>query len=397
MKGRGWIALSAMALLVFVIVLLRGTGTRGRSPDHASTSDAPDGTSALRAYAQALGHASGSVEGDFNLAPTSGLLFVFTPTTGFNSTEVQQLDSWIRAGGVVVYAAEDGDPQLDTQFGLRRAQAPVSARSRAAAPIFGGVVTVEGADGAHPFKPSASQVPLLRNGAGDVLAVREEVGHGQLMALADPLVHCNGFLGKPDNGRFAADLIAMTPTGGAVWFDEFHHGAAATGSPETAWMTTPWGLALVAAVLIVFVGLALRGRAFGPRISLRAREDRSTAEYAVAVGSLLHRTGARRVTLEALLSATRRAVAQRIGLGGDVPSDRLNATIAQRAPQAAAELERAARELEAASLREAEVLKLARRLHDLAYPLSSSNFPSPSAVGLVDYPPPPGEGRVGAA
>jgi hypothetical protein len=166
--------------------------------------------------------------------------------------------------------------------------------------------------------------------------------------------------------------MAMTPSGGRVWFDEFHHGLAVTASPETAWMTTPWGMALVAMVVIVFAGLALRGRAFGPRIPLRAREDRSTAEYAVAVGSLLHRTGARRVTLEALLSATRRAVAQRIGLGGDVPSDRLNATIEQRAPAAAAELARAERELEWASTSEEQVLNMARRLHDLAYPLSSS-------------------------
>jgi hypothetical protein len=366
-----------MALLVFVLVLLRGTGTQGRSPDHASTSDAADGTSALRAYADALGHSSGSVEGDFTLSSSSGLLFVFTPTNGFSADEVQQLNRWMQSGGVVVYAAEDGDPQLDTQFGLRRSQTQVSAKTHAAAPILGGVASVTGADAARAFRPTASQVPLLRNDAGDVLAVRQDVGHGQLVALTDPLVLCNGNLGKPDNGRFAADLMAMTPTGGRVWFDEFHHGAAATASPETAWMTTPWGLALLAVVLIAFVGLALRGRAFGPRIPLRAREDRSSAEYAVAVGSLLHRTGARRVTLEALLSATRRAVAQRIGLGGDVSSDRLNATIAQRAPAAAEALARAERDLEGASTSELEVLNMARRLHDLAYPLSQNVSPPP--------------------
>ena len=372
MKGRGWIALGVMVVLVFVIVLLRGTGTQGRSPDHASTSDAPEGTSALRAYASALGHSSGSVEGDFTLSPSSGLLFVFTPTTGFSAGEVQQLTSWMQSGGVVVYAAEDGDPQLDTQFGLRRSPTPVSAKAHTGAPILGGVNTVAGADGARAFVPTAAQVALLRNDAGDVLAVRQDIGRGQLVALTDPLILCNGYLGTPDNGRFAADLLAMTPSGGQIWFDEFHHGAAATASPETAWMTTPWGIALVVVVVIAFVGLALRGRAFGPRIPLRAREDRSTAEYAVAVGSLLHRTGARRVTLEALLSATRRAVAQRIGLGGDVPGDRLNATIEQRAPAAAVALARAERELDEASTSEAEVLKMARRLHDLAYPLSSS-------------------------
>jgi hypothetical protein len=366
-----------MALLVFALVLLRGSGTQGRSPDHASTSDAPEGTSALRAFAEALGRSGGSVEGDFTLSPSSGLLFVFTPTAGFNAGEVQQLNSWMQSGGIVVYAAEDGDPQLDAQFGLRRSPSPVSAKAHAAAPILGGVGRVAGADGARAFRPTASQVPLLRNESGDVLAVRQDIGHGQLVALTDPLILCNGFLGQLDNGRFAADLMAMTPYGGRVWFDEFHHGLAATASPETAWMTTPWGIALVVVVVIVFVGLALRGRAFGPRIPMRAREDRSTAEYAVAVGSLLHRTGARHVTLEALLSATRRAVAQRIGLGGDVPSDRLNATIEQRAPAAAATLARAERELDWASTSEDEVLNMARRLHDLAYPLSANSSPPP--------------------
>ena len=381
MRRRGWIALGVMALLVLALVLLRGRGTEGGSPDHASTSDAPDGTSALRSYSSALGHGSGSVEGDFTLPSSPGLLFVFTPATnnGYSIAQAQQLNSWMQAGGVVVYAAENGDPQIDLQFGLRRSGTGVSAKAHAAGPIYGGVAAVAGSDSVRAFNPTASQVVLFRNDAGDVLAVRQAVGQGQLVALSDPLVLCNGYLDKSDNGRFAADLMAMTPAGGRVWFDEFHHGALATASPETAWMSTPWGLGLLAAVVIIFVGLALRGRTFGPPIPLRSREDRSSAEYAAAVGSLLHRTGARRVTLDALLSATRRAVAQRVGLGGDVPSDRLNATIAQRAPAEAAELSRAERELDLATVSEAEVLKLARRLHDLAYPLSKSEGMKESA------------------
>src|SRR5207237_9600807 len=224
------------------------------------------------------------------------------------------------------------------------------------------------ADSARAFKPAASQVPVLRNDAGEVLGLNQAVGQGQLVALTDPLILCNGYLGKPDNGRFAADLLAITPAGGRVWFDEFHHGAAASGPPETAWMTTPWGFAMVVAVLILFIGLALRGRAVGPAISLGPRADRSTAEYATAIGSLLHRTGARRVTLETLLSACRRAVAERIGLGSGVPGDRLTETIAERAPAAATELASAERELAGADITEPEVLAMARRLHDPAYP-----------------------------
>jgi hypothetical protein len=215
-------------------------------------------------------------------------------------------------------------------------------------------------------------VPLLRNAHGDVLALRTTVGSGQLIAMTDPLVFCNGYLRLADNGRFAADLIALTPSGGTVLFDEFHHGQIAGNAPTaTAWALTPWGAALTLAVIIIVGGLALRGRAFGPPIPLQQRADRSGAEYAVAVGSLLHRTGARRVTLETLLSATRRTVAARVGLGSATPSDRLVETIAQRSPGAAAELSRAEAELPAAVTSEAAVLDMARRLHNLAYPLST--------------------------
>jgi hypothetical protein len=371
MKGRGWIGLGLMVLAVLVLVLLRGNANANRSPNHASSSDAVDGTSALRLYADALGHSSGLIEGDFTLPAAAGMLFIFTPGP-FTADEVQQLNTWITSGGVLVYAAEDGDPQLDAQFGLHRSSRQVAADAHAPAPLFTGTDTVSGADAARALSPTASQVPLLRNRGGDVLAVREAVGRGVLIALTDPLVLCNGYLEKATNGRFAADLLALTPSGGRVWFDEFHHGAAATAPPETAWMTTPWGLALLCTVLILFTGLALRGRGFGPPIPLRPRADRSTAEYATAVGSLLHRTGARRVTLETLLSASRRAVAERIGLGSGVPSDRLTSTIAQRAPVAAAELATAERELDRASLGEPDVLATARRLHDLAYPMPTT-------------------------
>jgi hypothetical protein len=74
-------------------------------------------------------------------------------------------------------------------------------------------------------------------------------------------------------------------------------------------MTTAWGAALLWAVLVIFAGVALRARAFGPRLSLQSMRDRSSAEYAEAIGRLLHRTGARAVTLETLVQATRRAIA----------------------------------------------------------------------------------------
>jgi uncharacterized protein DUF4350 len=368
---RRWVGLGAVIAVFAVVVLLRGTGGAD-SPEHSSRSDVGNGASALRYYAEALGHTTGTVEGDFTLPSSPSLLFVFNPSTAFSGDQAQQLNSWTSSGNVLVYAAEgDADLQLDKVFGLRRSSAAVEGTGKAAAPVFAGVEDVAGALRVRALIPAPSHVPLLRNRNGDVLGVRVAIGSGQLIALTDPLALCNGYLRVSDNGRFAADLLAMTPYGGKVLFDEFHHGEMAGASPEVAWMTTPWGAALLGAVIVVFLGLAMRGRAFGPLIPLRARSDRSSAEYATAVGSLLHRTGARRVTLETLLSATRRAVAERVGLGSDVPRTQLTEAIEQRAPQAGAALTKAEASLPAALVSEEEVLQLARRLHELAYPLSA--------------------------
>jgi hypothetical protein len=381
MNRRRAIGFGALIAAIAVVVILRGTSVAD-SPDHSSASDGSNGTSALRYYAQALGHTTGTVEGDFTLPSSPALLFVFTPsnTQGFSLAEAQQLNAWISSGNVVVYGAEDGDPVLDPQFGLQRSRGTVAADGHAAAPILGGVGSLSGASKARSFAASPTQVPLVRNSKGEVLALTVAIGSGKLIASSDPLVLCNSYLKLGDNGRFAADLIAMAPSGGPVLFDEFHHGQVSAAAPSAvAWVATPWGAALALTVIVLFAGLALRGRAFGPLIPLRARADRSSAEYATAVGSLLHRTGARRVTLETLLSATRRTVAERVGLGSDTPSSQLVETIAQRSPHAAAELNRAEAELPAAVTSEAAVLDMARRLHDLAYPMSTNEKQKESA------------------
>ncbi len=373
---RGWVGLGALIALVAVLALLARPGQPGDSPDHRSNSDGARGTSALRFYAQALGHPVGTIEGSFQLPSASGLVFVFSPARfgrGYDASQAQQLRQWVSEGGVLVYADEDGDPQLDQQLGIRRGTRMVAADAQAPAPILGGVRHVHGGDAALPLQLSPDQVPLLRGPGGDALGVTMRIGQGRAVVLSDPLPLCNGFLNRFDNGRLAADLIALAPSGGPVLFDEYHHGASAIASSSTAWVSTRWGAALVWGSATLFLGLALRGRAFGPRIPLTARSDRSTAEYASAVGALLRRSGGRRETLQVLDAATRRAVAEQIGLGRDVRSPGFLEVLAQRAAGTAAELEAAERGLSAVST-EPTMLAAARRLHALAYP--PAGFPS---------------------
>ncbi|HYM50927.1 MAG TPA: DUF4350 domain-containing protein [Candidatus Limnocylindrales bacterium] len=371
MSGRrAWLVLGALVVLTALLILVSGSRPGGPSPDHESTSDAQDGTSALRLYAQSLNHPTGAIEGDFQLPAATGLLFVFSPLSqsGYSAAQATQVVNWLSSGGILVYAAESGDPQLDLALSLQRRLQRVDAIGRVGVPVFGGLQRIQGAPQASPFQVLPQQVPWLRNGRGDVLAVTFAIGRGRAVALADPLPLCNGFLLQADNGRLAADLLALAPPGSRVLFDEFHHGLASPSSSATAWATTSWGGALVWAVVILIAGLGLRGRAFGPPLTLGPVADRSSAEYATAVGGLLRRSAARIVTLETIDAATRRILGERLGLGGDVRSATFRDAVARRAPSTGTRLTQLEAEIVPGSQSDAALLQVAHRLHQLAFP-----------------------------
>ena len=365
MRDRGtWLGLLALLIVVVVLVALEHPGSRAGAPDHRATSDAANGTSALRLYAEALGHRTYLVEATFIIPHDAGLLFVFTPVRAVTADEAQSISRWVEGGGVLVYASEGPDASLESALDLSRGQGPVAAEEDAAAPVLAGVHKLSGFVAALPFELHPQQVAILRNHAHAVLGLMAAVGRGRIVALADPLPLCNGYLDKSDNGRFAADLLSLTS--GPIVFDEYHH-ALAGASGETDWLATPWGAALGWAAFVVFVGLALRGRAFGPRVPISGSRDRSTAEYPAAIGSLLRRAGARQVTLGVLAAGARRAVAGRLGLARDVQDRRFPETLARRAPELAARLAQTESRIPSA-VTDRDVLDVSRELHELAYP-----------------------------
>jgi hypothetical protein len=238
------------------------------------------------------------------------------------------------------------------------------------ASVIGSETYFDGVSSAPSLRPAPSQAVLLRtdSSAGGVAATLAHRGQGTVVALSDPQILANGNLGKADNGRLAADLINMAPGGAPVMFDEYHHGAGGTSPSAIDWITTPWGAMLGLALLIVYAGLLLRSRAFGPVVSLAPAHDRSSAEYAEAVGTLLRRARARATTLTMLSEATRRALASRVGLSHWTPPDQLAKVLGQRVPELARDLEAAESAASAAAGSERALLEAARQLHSLAYP-----------------------------
>ncbi len=363
---RGWVIALVLALLIGGVAYLGQP--KQDSPEHSSNSDAANGTSAARLFAQAMGHPTSQIEGTFSPPSPAGLMFVFTPTSPYTADDADQTANWVRQGGVLVYASEQGDAELDRAFSVTRLSGFASSQPEFANPVLDGVTTVAGADFAVPFLPSSTQVPILRsNPDGFPLGFIQKLGSGTVVVLADPLVLCNGYLDKADNGRFLSDLLGLVDAGSAVGFDEYHHGLILSDLAPQAWVTTPWGAAILWFLVAVFLGLLLRGRRFGPLIQRPAEVARADAEWAVAVGELLRRSGARALTLGMLATASERAVAARTGLPAQ-PRDRFWNALYARAPELAGELADAERALYGSAGGDASLLSAAQRLHGLAYP-----------------------------
>jgi len=336
------------------------------SPEHSSTSDAADGASAAVLFAQAMGHPTVEVAGSFTTPSANGLMFVFTPTSPFTADEADRTAAWVRSGGVLIYASEQGDPELDRVFNVNRLNGMVDSSTAIANPVLAGVNQVAGGGAAIPLDPAPNQVPILRSPGGFVLGYVSTLDTGRIVVLADPLVLCNGYLEKQDNGRLLADLLGTDRS--TVAFDEFHHGFTFSDLSPQAWLLTPWGAAMMWLLVALFVGLLLRGRGFGPLIPRPVEAARADAEWAVAVGELLRRSGARAVTLGVLASASERAVAARTGLPLK-PRERFWNALWIRAPELAGALAEAETALHSSAGGDADLLKAAQRLHDVAYPI----------------------------
>ena len=116
--------------------------------------------------------------------------FVFTPTSPYTSQEADKLVQWVRdSGGLLIYASEQGDPELDRALGVVRSGGTISTGGPyTAAPTLSGVASVSGGGESHVLDPSASQVPILRTRAHFVAGYEERLGIGQVVVLSDPLV-----------------------------------------------------------------------------------------------------------------------------------------------------------------------------------------------------------------
>jgi hypothetical protein len=261
----------------------------------------------------------------------AGPLVLLAPGQSPTPTELGVLRDWVEHGGTLVYAARPYDTTLDTLGLALTSLASDSLEEeeafywpgRKATPDHHawtrGTLPVEGfrwafADTAAAFRGPLTQ--LVSTSSGDAVVVSYPLGEGRVIAWSDAAPLTNRRLRRSGAAPLFARIAAeVTPEGGALHFDEYHHGYRGGGSPVKATLrflrdTGPGRMALQLA-LVGLGALLLLGRRFGAPLPPPPARRRSPLEHVEALAGAYRRAGARATARRLLLAG----LARRLGRG----------------------------------------------------------------------------------
>lgn len=386
--------LLALALLVATVAL--GVATTGRTDETGISRSAsiydegPGGASVLRRYVESMGARTFALQGRF--APDAGeaaVLFVLGASDPFTPAEADALREYVSEGGTLVIATEVG---LAEQLALEAFGVHVIGFARTGAYEVQGVAlaapparTIE-LDRARLL--DAAGATVLAGDAGRPVVAMATLGRGTVFVVGALGPFLNATIGDADNGRFALALSApaldaalLDRPGGAVAFDEYHHGLREAADPLVVLFGSWPGRTLLLMLAATYAYLVLSGRRLGRAIPLDPRPPRSSLEYVRGMAGLLRRSGHGELVRERLRRELRTGLARELGLDPALPFDRVLAALASSDPAR----EREARALDAAlgrRLRDEDLLRSVGRVDALLHPeRARATSASPEAGG----------------
>jgi hypothetical protein len=345
--------------------------------------------------------------------------------------EIRALDEWVRRGNVAVVLARDpndlyyalglivdepnqetlGTPAPPAKAAAPQPPAAGQPQPKAATPLqpsvlargVGGVETTAqfgykfgraapagpfGSEGLEPPTPLIEAVPadrwlplFAKHDGSRVLpqVVTAARGQGLYVAVNDEFPASNLGITRGDNARFLLNLAALHPTGGTVWFDEFHKRSVDRGFvsylKDRALLP-----ALVYLMLLVLLVLWRAGVRFGAPLPLVPDRRRDSGEYVRAVAQLYRNAGMAHEALTIVFADFRRRLAGALRLDGLADLEEVGRRYEQRTGRPALEARRVLVETEATlargKLTEAEALHAAARLTQLDAQLHARRAPA---------------------
>jgi hypothetical protein len=279
----------------------------------------------------------------------AGVLVVLAPAQPPTPREVETLLAWMDAGGTLIYGAGAGaDPvaiALDVQLQTTQPDtlSPLQAvrwtgETAYAAGEPAGAAARQwsaGVDSVAGFRSALSATsPALHNGDAEVLLrtlagapalVVLARGEGRAVVWSDAAVLSNRLLRDGAAALlFARAVSDAVADGGALTFDEYHHGYR-QGSPARAlWQFvtgTGAGRALLQAALAGMLLLLLYGHRLGAPLLEAVGRRRSPLEHVDAVAAAYRRADARRTARRLIVTGLERRLGRRI-LQSDTDADR---------------------------------------------------------------------------
>ncbi len=349
MKGRRVDPLVLIGVVLLALtVVLAAVGTRADDEDHGRTAsvydEGPGGAATLRRLVDALGVRTTTLEGD-SFAPRIGsarVLFMLGASELVSAQDVAALRTYLHDGGTVVVAHELElfvAPLLEG-FDVHLAQVPSSSATMLSGPFFTDPPAHEiQTDIGRELRLGAGWDAIGTDGRAPTVAMRTE-GSGTLVFVGTLTPFLTGSLANADNARFAVALTAAARlSGGAVAFDEYHHGLHPAASLLVLVERTWPGRALLFVLLTAFAYVALTGRRLGPPQPLDPRPPRSSLEYVRGFAGLVRRAGRQEIVRDRLRRELHAGLARAAGLDPATPFaqvvDRMRDAAPARADEAA--------------------------------------------------------------
>lgn len=365
-----------LAAVLFVATLALSAATSrtdetGLSRSASVRDDGPGGAAVLRSWLEGLGVTTRVLAGD-RFAPdlaSERVVMVLGATEPLTPADVSALRGFAADGGTVVVATEAGisETLLLDALGVDLAGVAPLGEHR----VIGAHAALAGADAVsidrgRELDLGARGIAIARTARGPLAAVVRE-GAGAFYVVGSLAPFLSGQIGEAGNGRFVLALVETALRGGAVAFDEYHHGAHPP--PDVlALLERTWpGRALLIGGALLFAYIVLTGRRLGPPLPLEHRAPRSSLDHVRAFAGLVRRSGHGVLARERVRRDLRAAVARTVGMDPRAPAERLFGALAHVSPERGAE----ARELDALlsrPLRDADLIRTVRRIDALIRP-----------------------------
>jgi hypothetical protein len=338
-----WLALGLLLLMVVVMfAAAMRQAEKPQEPPLSSYSNAPGGARALRLWLQTLKFTVREPEGSGFDTPDGTRLILMLEPSLVEPDEWRLLDRFVKDGGVLLIAggglgANLAAEHFDFDFNaLDEPNAPVQVH----APVMSSpqlpMPTDARPEGYYTSKRS-DYVAHFGVEQGPVV-VSFNRGQGRVILCAASFPFSNEGLKQPGNPEWVLHLLSGAFRS-VVWFDEWHHGKREAADGEVvgveAWIRgTPPGQALLLALGILFVALALSGKAFGrPLQPQRAIARRAPLEYITALAHLSQRAGHRRAVMHLYYTHLKRELGRRYRLDPSLDDRAYAAALAQMRPE----------------------------------------------------------------